>query len=556
MIDLVIYFIIYYLIICSILGFGTLLNFNKETEVGLNFNKETEVGFLGFKGLFVLIILSYITNFFFKHGYIHNIIILVFGISFFIINFKKIYFNNQKIIYFSILLYSILFIGILIYKNHDDFFYYHFGYTLSLVNFEKIIGIGNLEHGCRTPSSIFYLNSLFYLPFVKYFMMHSGVVYFMGFANIFLIEKIYEIRTQKSNKEPFLLFLITFSFIFINTIFYRLAEHGTDRSALILIFLIVIIFIDKINYKHVLDFKKLNQYNEKILILFFLIISLKSFYLIYLLLLFYWIFDNRKIFFKAENLFGIITNKITILFILGLFLVLLTNFLNTGCIIYPASFTCFENFSWSINKIEVEKMKSWYELWSKAGASPDYIVGDPSDYLRNFNWISNWFTNYFFNKVSDFLLALVFLCIIFLFLFYGREKKKNKTKFLTLYFLIFILFLEWFINHPALRYGGYTLVALIIFLPICSVLNQNCRTKNLFKKITFLIVLSLIIFVAKNINRIINEKNKYDYKIIKSPFYKLDESAFFYDKKLKYLYKINNNNNKLIITKELLENKL
>ena len=30
-------------------------------------------------------------------------------------------------------------------------------------------GLGNFNHGFRTPSSIFYLNSLFYLPVIKYY---------------------------------------------------------------------------------------------------------------------------------------------------------------------------------------------------------------------------------------------------------------------------------------------------------------------------------------------------------------------------------------------------
>ena len=47
-----------------------------------------------------------------------------------------------------------------------------------------------------------------------------------------------------------------------------------------------------------LDFKYKNsietrQYNENVLILFFLIISLKSFYLIYSLLFLYWIYKNN-----------------------------------------------------------------------------------------------------------------------------------------------------------------------------------------------------------------------------------------------------------------------
>ena len=77
-------------------------------------------------------------------------------------------------------------------------------------------------------------------------------------------------------------------------------------------------------------------------------------------------------------------------------------FLNTGCLIYPVSFTCFENFSWAVNKLEVIELNNWYEQWSKAGAGPDYRVENPLEYISYFNWVGNWIDKYFFNKVSDF----------------------------------------------------------------------------------------------------------------------------------------------------------
>ena len=64
------------------------------------------------------------------------------------------------------------------YKTHDDFFYYHLPYTVSLIEFKKIFGVGNLEHGFRTPSSIFYFNSLFYLPILEKSLINSGAYIF------------------------------------------------------------------------------------------------------------------------------------------------------------------------------------------------------------------------------------------------------------------------------------------------------------------------------------------------------------------------------------------
>ena len=85
------------------------------------------------------------------------------------------------------------------FKNHDHYFYYHFPYTFSLITQKKIIGIGLLEHGFRTPSSLFYLNSLFYLPFIDYFLINAGAIYFMGFSNLFFLEKIiYYFKEKKT----------------------------------------------------------------------------------------------------------------------------------------------------------------------------------------------------------------------------------------------------------------------------------------------------------------------------------------------------------------------
>ena len=186
------------------------------------------------------------------------------------------------------------------YKNHDDFYYYHFPYTLILSNFEKIFGLGNLNHGFRTPSSIFYLNSLFYLPLIKYFLMNSGAIYIFGFANFFLIKTIK--KFIKNKDFNFIFYLSLLSFVYISTAFYRIAEHGTDKSALILIFIMAIYYLQSINLPN--DYKNIeiiNSYFSKLIILFFLIISLKTFYLIYFFILLIWIFEMRRFLFQKNR---------------------------------------------------------------------------------------------------------------------------------------------------------------------------------------------------------------------------------------------------------------
>ena len=64
---------------------------------------------------------------------------------------------------------------------------------------------------------------------------------------------------------------------------------------------------------------------------------------------------------------------------------------------------------------EVERLANWLDLWSKAGAAPNYKVDNIENYLSGFNWSSNWIDKYFFNKVSDYLLVLFLTSLLVIF---------------------------------------------------------------------------------------------------------------------------------------------
>ena len=136
--------------------------------------------------------------------------------------------------------FAILFISIIIFKTHDDFSYYHFAYSYNLTQNDLIIGLGNLNHGFRTPSSIFYLNSIFYLPLIEHYFFHLSPILILGFINIIFLNKtLLKIKNQilKNISIDYIFYFSVLSMIFINVFFYRIAEHGTDRSAQIIIFL-------------------------------------------------------------------------------------------------------------------------------------------------------------------------------------------------------------------------------------------------------------------------------------------------------------------------------
>ena len=525
----------YFLILYSIIGYGRVFTlFNSNYQVS---------SFDGFLGIALLILISYFTNIFFAHNFLHNSLVIFFGIIIFIYDFIK---NFSKRIheYKDITkIFIIIFIAILMFKNHDDFFYYHFSYTQILTNFDKIFGLGNLNHGFRTASSIFYLNSLFYLPIIKYYLMNSGAIYILGFSNYVLFKNIKDLI--KKNNFNHILFLSILSLVYINTIFSRIAEHGTDRSALILIFVMSVYYLKSIDFKkNELNHNYFNNFYSKLALLFAIIISLKSFYIIYLIIFLLWFFQIKR-FYNLSTLISLVfKNYYTYIILLFFSFTIFTTFSNTGCLIYPATFTCFDQYSWSIPTAQVDQMQLWYEQWSKAGATPSFRVDDPQLYVSKLNWVENWFKIYFFTKVSDNIFSTILISIIVFFLFSHNSLKITKITFnknyKLFYYLILILFFEWFYNHPALRYGGYTLIALIFFIPISVHLSKFRFEPSILKKrIYFILLLTLLVFFTRNIIRINKEFKQYGYNPIKEAFFNLNKNAFILNEEIEKLY--NNN---------------
>jgi len=531
-----IFFAYYFIILFSILGYGYfLLSFEKNNKNYLNF------GYIGIIGLFSLTAYSYLSNIFISHSKNHNILVIILGLISFLYFFIKYYENKifKKNLIFLILFFLILSIALFIKKNHDDFPYYHFAYTFNLTQNSLDFGIGKFNHGFRTPSSIFYLNSLFYLPLAEYYLFNFSAFFILGFSNIILLKKIsnfFEDFKFKVMKIDHLNYLSLLCFVFINIFFYRLSEHGTDRSAQILVFILIIYLLETFKLK---ENNKIDLFF--IAILFTLIISLKAFYFLYLLFvipLFYFLSKKKNKVIPVIKL--LLFKRYSFYSIFLIFLVILSYFVNTGCLLYPISFTCFESFAWSLPIESVNKMNDWYELWSKAGANPNYRVSNPEQYIIEFNWVSNWINSYFFNKVSDFIYGLLFTLLVFWFLFRNLKKKKIQEKFniyilLTYSVLVLILF-EWFFNHPALRYGGFCVIALIIFIPFALYLNRFQISHSKFNKIAIiLVIIAVSVFEIRNIKRVINEVNIYNYKPFTETFYSIDKNYFILQKKMESL---------------------
>lgn len=234
---------------------------------------------------------------------------------------------------------------------------------------------------------------------------------------------------------------------------------------------------------------------------------------------------------KFFNKFFVKKNLLIICFLSFSFLGNATaNYLTTGCILYPAEKTCVGNSKWSIPNKEVKRMKLHYEWWAKAGGGPGYVSKiAKKDYVKNFDWLKNWVDRHFFNKVSDTLFGLIFaysLIYLFFYIFSNKKTKKTNNRAYSVILILPIIFLlEWFLFHPAMRYGGYVLIALplIIFTSIMIDKLDIEKKKITSLTITFLLI-SIFFYLSRNIDRLNKEINFYNYPILESPYFYVEKS--------------------------------
>ena len=117
----------------------------------------------------------------------------------------------------------------------------------------------------------------------------------------------------------------------------------------------------------------------------------------------------------------------------------------------------------------------------------------------------------------------------------GPKNSISKYNLLTYLILMLILF-EWFYNHPALRYGGYCVIALSIFIPFSIYLDKTKISFRKYSKIALILVMiSFSIFEVRNYGRILNEMNNYGYKPLNETFYSIDKKYFNIQKRIENL---------------------
>ncbi len=516
MTNLVIFVSSFIFLLTSIIGYGVLFNnlcFKKLDDL----HSENSI-FVGFYGLFFVTLISLFSSLFFQHNFIHNIILNFIGVLLLIFLPIK---NKKKFLFYILLITILLFTALLISKTHDDFSYYHLPFTKYLTEHKIIFGMGHLNHGYNLLSSSFFLNSVFYLPFIEYYSFHFPLLFFLIFFNYFILKE-----TFKTSNKDILKFLYIFAFVFFNLSFNRIAEYGTDKAGQLLIVILIIKF-----FQHTcIDKGKKNIINVLFLIpLLALCISLKTYFLPYIILgVLILLIDDKKF----NILKKILLTKSFLFFSALLILNFLHHFISTGCVISPLPFTCFGELTiWGKDLDVINGLSIWLEQWAKAGAGPNFRVENIDEYIANIQWVPHWFEKYFLVKFLDQLAILITTFIVVFFILKKFEFKQNKIilnkNFYYFYFLLVFIFLIWFLKHPTLRYGGYSIVFLVLSIPVAILFNNIKNKKFYYKKLNFLIILIIVLFNLKNIDRIYKEFKRGDlYKFTNFPFFAVDEKEF------------------------------
>ena len=513
--NLLIFFLSFYFLLISIIGYGKLF----ENLCFGEFNtKDDNLIYTGFYGLMFVTLISLTTSYIIPHNFYHNLILHGFGFFYLFFNYNKKDRNYLKyIFYISLFTASALIIS----KTNDDFSYYHFPFTKYLTEQKIIFGMGNLNLGFNLLSSLFFLNSTFYLPFINFFSFHFSLLYFLIFFNYFVLKEIFTKTNDKVIK-----YLYLFSFIFFNLSFNRIAEYGTDKAGQLLITILTIKL-----FKIVCFDKKKNSLKNilYLLPLFGFCITLKTYFLPYILLSLILLFINNQI---RKNFTFVLFSKSFLFSLFLLSLIFSHHFISTGCLISPIALTCFGDYTtWGREINDIKNLSIWLEQWAKAGAGPGYRINDPLLYIQNLNWLGNWIDKYFLGKFTD-QIGILFSCyIIVIFLFiklkFNKSNYRNMNKIVLFYSLLLIVFTVWFLKHPTLRYGGYSIFFLTMSLPIAFIFSFFVERNNLNKKMSFLIIIVVIIFNIKNFNRINNEFKRNDiFKFSNFPFFAIKNTEF------------------------------
>ncbi len=475
----------------STLVFSNLINKNiKLPEKIFNVNVKIVYPLIGIVmfGNFLVIV-----NFFIP---LNSPFVILFSILIILPNFKKVNINYLSFTNLSNWFYYLVIPSILLFSTFDILFHYDSGYYH--LNNQNWLAESNMVIGFVNIFWAFGMSSIY--EYLSAFLWIDSSLIYLHFLNLFFIHFIYTFFSESILflKDNFLknasIFLIIFSLLDNfgfgggrNGFFYIESMGKQDNAVGILIlFLVLTIF----NYIIKKDISRLDLLLLPIICIFAVQIKISAALVGYLYIFFMYIIIKSENF----NIRNILVLKIPATIIS--FVWIIKNYLQTGCLIFPISFTCKNNFKWFIE-----------------GSSSDFqaITVNSSYSIFRFSSFSEWLT--IFDQVGNlrniYLNFLISLLLIYVLkrIFFEKVKTTKEIFILVLSFcLLYLIYLLLYGIIP--RYSIGLLVSIIGFISITTGnLKINLNQFTLYLIIFISVV--LIVRIDSYLYAFGNEKPKY-----------------------------------------------
>ena len=442
-------------------------------------------------GLVTTTLLSQFINFFLPLNDYLTVLNILIVILYLVVNKKII--RSLKVDYKIFLIFLILVLSNIYASDFsEDINHYHYAMISNTDSLNFIWGYSFLHD--------MYGTSPIWLTAHSYFNFDSSRLQDIHILNglfLFIFLGLFFSEIQKKNQNHAVKQIVLFSILlFVLIKFTRLKEFGIDRPAVLLFCTMLYLY---------LKFFFIN--NDKNILGNFLKISLISICIIlikitYLPIVIFPILILLK--YKKEL---VIFDKKYFLILFASSIFILKNFLGTGCVIYPISYSCFDFISWSNSK-GAEELAFLAEYFNKSWTSYEGSLSK-SEYIKDFNWFKTWFIRGYKEILELFLtIILVFISSIFIF----GLKKKNFLKYQEelsllkkiLSSIVIISVFIYFIKNPVIRMNFHVLISILTLLAI-NFLSLDSNNKRL-SVINIFLFLAIFFNLSKNFNRINDEK--------------------------------------------------
>jgi len=399
-------------------------------------------------------------------------------------NFKnQITFNN---LFYVVLIPSILLISTSDINFHYDAAYYHLNNQNWLRETNLVVGFVNIFWPFGMSSIYEYISAVLWVK-DSLIYLHFLSLMFIHFLYAFLYFQIFSSRNViiKNGSLLLLMFSILDNFGFSggrNGFIYiqEVGKQDTSVAILLIVCSFTAIYQIKKNTINPLDLTCLS-----LISLFIIQIKVSGVYIIFLyaVMSFYLIY-TQKIKFKNILLYQLPSISLGILWVVK-------NYLMTGCLIFPASLTCINNFEWYI-KGSTEKIEEYTSATSYAYL--EYFTNKEKnfiDWFREFFYSENYslFSEYYRSVYSNFLISLIVVIFIKVILF---KKNKNSKEFnIILGSYLIVSFSYLILYGPIPRYTIGILCSCILFLGFYTN-EQKFRFNNFLFYLIFLLSIGML----------------------------------------------------------------